>query len=87
MKNYQVFVVKEPYFTSINDGGYALRVDHVSDIAEMSIRNEDFPVKWAPDAGEVGRSALSWKDEGNDAVREHNWLEAIEWYRLSARLP
>ena len=60
-----LYIVKEPYFKVMNDGGYGLRVDHVSDLILLSVDDERVPAAWKPRITELEKNAMELKDEGN----------------------
>lgn len=79
MKN-DVFLVKEPYFKTTSDGGYGLRVDHVSDITCLDAHHNLLPEKWKPTVIDISKTADDWKQEGNDAMEKKQYWKAIEKY-------
>jgi len=70
-------LVKEPYFKVTGDGEYGLRVDHLSDVVQLSECNFMIPDKWRPRVIEMVRTAESLKLKGNAAVGEHKYRDAI----------
>lgn len=80
IKQNDVFLVKEPYFKVMADGGYGLRIDHLSDLVRVEARDERLPKQWSPRVFDVGKTADDWKIEGNDAMRRHQYWIAIERY-------
>ena len=71
-----VLLVKEPYFKVMGDGRYGLRVDHVSDILRVE-GDENIPEAWRT-GYRSGTSAESWKTQGNQAMSEGRYWDAIE---------
>jgi hypothetical protein len=80
IKQNDVLLVKEPYLKVMADGGYGLRVDHLSDLVCIEARDERMPKQWSPRVLNMGKTADCWKLEGNDAMRKHQYWIAIEWY-------
>ncbi|KAL9105021.1 MAG: hypothetical protein Q9163_000118 [Psora crenata] len=76
----RVCIVKEPYFKVTNDGGYGLRVDHVSDIIWLSRDNERIPRGWRAPISEFEKTAETLKEEGNLALKTGKLSVAIESY-------
>ncbi|KAK4694738.1 hypothetical protein P7C71_g2891, partial [Lecanoromycetidae sp. Uapishka_2] len=74
-----VCIVKEPYFKVMNDGGYGLRVDHVSDIVWLAANDDVVPVAWRPRISEL-KDAEKLKEEGNAALKAGKLCEAVELY-------
>ncbi|KAM0159907.1 hypothetical protein ACHAPG_003341 [Botrytis cinerea] len=84
MKN-DVFLVKEPYFKTTSDGGYGLRVDHVSDITYLDAHHNLLPEKWKPTVIDISKTADDWKQEGNDAMEKKQYWKAIENYTAALK--
>jgi chemotaxis signal transduction protein len=59
-----VIVVKEPYFKVNSEGGYGMRVDHVSDILWLSETDGRDPAKFGPAILESARQHWSEKKRG-----------------------
>ena len=74
-----ICIIKEPYFKVMNDGGYGLRVDHVSDINFLSEEDERIPLDWRPRFTPVNRTAKQWKEDGNAALKAGKLNKAIQW--------
>ena len=72
-----VCFIKEPYFKVMNDGGYGLRVDHVTDLHWLSLNDDRVPMNWRAQVRE-SRSANVWKEEGNKAMRANKPHRAVE---------
>ena len=79
LKEGMVIVVKEPYFKVNSEGGYGVRVDHVSDILWLSETDGRIPAKFGPSILEMSKTALEWKEEGDVAMKEKKHWDAIEW--------
>jgi hypothetical protein len=80
IKQNDVFLVKEPYFKVMADGEYGLRIDHLSDLVRIGVRDERLPKQWSPRVFDVSKTADDWRLEGNDAMRRHQYWIAIERY-------
>ncbi|KAL9044992.1 MAG: hypothetical protein Q9214_001912 [Letrouitia sp. 1 TL-2023] len=65
----RVCIVKEPYFKIMNDGGYGIRVDHVSDVIWLSSDDERIPLGWRVRITEINKTAETLKEEGNLALK------------------
>ena len=63
-----LYIVKEPYFKVMNDGGYGLTVDHVSDLILLSVDDERVPAAWKPRITELEKNAMELKGEGNSVL-------------------
>jgi hypothetical protein len=74
-----VIVVKEPYFKLNSEGGYGVRVDHLSDILWLSETDGRIPAKFGPAILEMSKTALEWKEEGDVAMKKKKYWDAIEW--------
>lgn len=74
-----VLVVKEPYFKVCSEGGYGVRVDHVSDILWLSETDGRVPAKFGPSILEMSKTALKWKEEGDVAMKKKKHWDAIKW--------
>jgi hypothetical protein len=73
-----VVSVKEPFYHMEDDGRYALRVDHPSDMVVLDPRHKLYPEQWQ-DCDETQMTALGWKLEGNRAMDREEYLEAFRW--------
>lgn len=81
-----ILIVKEPFLKTNSNGGYGLRVDHLSDVLFLDIEDERVPIKWQPRLVELDRPANQVKEEGNIAFRnKRNW-EAIAKYTKALQL-
>jgi hypothetical protein len=78
IKPNDVFLVKEPYFKIMSDGEYGLRVDHVSDLVYIEVRNEMLPKQWSARIFDLGKTTNDWKLEGNDAMKRQQYWIAIQ---------
>lgn len=74
-----VFLVKEPFFKVMGDGGYGVRVDHVTDIVPIDDAHSLCPNKWNSSSGLHARTALEWKRNGNIAISKQEYRKAIDW--------
>jgi len=72
-----VLLVKEPYFKVLGDGGYGLRVDHLSDVVYLEKGDTRIPKEWRPRLVGMTVTAESLKLKGNAAVGEGKYREAI----------
>ncbi|KAJ8069889.1 hypothetical protein OCU04_000300 [Sclerotinia nivalis] len=84
MKN-DAFLIKEPYFKTTSDGGYGLRVDHVSDIILLDEHHDMLPEKWKPTVLDIGKTADDWKLEGNVAMGRNHYWAAIRSYTAALK--
>ena len=73
-----ICIVKEPYFKVMIDGGYGLRVDHVSDIVWLSADDEKIPAAWKPRISDLEKDAMELKEEGSRALKAGKLYEAAE---------
>ncbi|KAJ5605534.1 hypothetical protein N7510_008315 [Penicillium lagena] len=76
-----VMILKEPYLkVSATDGGYAIRVDHLSDVIYLPKHDERIPNCWQPRLVEIITSASKWKEVGNGYFYEAKFREALDCY-------
>lgn len=70
-----ILLVKEPYFKTMANGEYGLRVDHLSDLVEVDEGAAIVPRTWRPRRSSTRISADSLKLEGNAAIGQGDcWL-------------
>lgn len=72
----RIVIVKEPYLKEAVTGGYALRVDHVSDVEFLSPTDERIPPRWRKSPPE--KTAAAWKIAGNAHFNKSRYGAAIE---------
>lgn len=72
-----VLLVKEPYYKTMSDGEYGLRVDHLSDIVHLRSDDVRIPSDWQPRVIEVEQSAEALKLKGNLAMKEGKFWDSI----------
>jgi hypothetical protein len=72
-----ILLIKEPYFKVMGDGEYGLRVDHLSDVIHLKRDDARIPKAWRPRLIEIERSAESLKIDGNLAMMEGRYWDAI----------
>ncbi|KAI1107497.1 hypothetical protein F4804DRAFT_161755 [Jackrogersella minutella] len=75
-----VCIVKEPYFKDTTNGGYSLRVDHVSDIIWLQESDPRIPLKWRKRVLSLDESSYDIRMRGNMAVKEQDWAGAERLY-------
>ncbi|KAK0717706.1 hypothetical protein B0T26DRAFT_854808 [Lasiosphaeria miniovina] len=75
-----VLIIKEPYFKLMSDGGYGLRVDHLSDVVFLAANDERIPSSWQQESAQQSATALAWKTKGNSHVKESSYRSAIACY-------
>lgn len=74
----RVCIVKEPYFKVMNDGGYGMRVDHLSDVVWLSSDDERIPRGWRAPRSEFEKTTEALKEEGNLALKAGKLNIAVE---------
>lgn len=74
-----VCIVKEPYFKTMSNGGYGVRVDHVTDIVWLADDDELVPFGWRSRTTRVDETAMGLKVIGNAALKARNLNKAVEW--------
>ncbi len=74
----RVCVVKEPYFKVMIDGGYGLRVDHLSDVIWLPPDDERIPLGWRARISEFEKTVETLKEEGNLALKAGKLNTAVE---------
>jgi hypothetical protein len=72
-----ILLIKEPFFKIMADGEYGVRVDHLSDVVRFGSDDAKIPQAWQPRLFEVEVSAESLKMEGNQAMGESRYWDAI----------
>lgn len=77
-----VCIVKEPYLKTMSNGGYGLRVDHVTDIVWLAQGDDRVPLGWRARISEVDKTAREWKEEGNAALKARDLHKAVKWYAV-----
>ncbi|KAB8302482.1 hypothetical protein EYC80_005886 [Monilinia laxa] len=75
-----IFLIKEPYLKTTSDGGYGLRVDHVSDLVCLDANHDMLPKDWKPRVVDLDKTADDWKQEGNVAMGKGHYWAAIQSY-------
>ncbi|KFZ20117.1 hypothetical protein V502_03347 [Pseudogymnoascus sp. VKM F-4520 (FW-2644)] len=75
-----VLLVKEPYYKTMSDGEYGLRVDHLSGIVRLRSDDVRIPLDWQPRLIEVDQSAEALKLKGNLAMKEGKFWDSISIY-------
>lgn len=75
-----ILAIKEPYYIANANGSYSLRVDHPSDLVQLSLLDTQVPRGVCADLIKVDKSALDWKNEGNLAYSAENYLSALHAY-------
>ncbi|KAK4197545.1 hypothetical protein QBC40DRAFT_333364 [Triangularia verruculosa] len=75
----QVLIIKDPYLKLTADGGYGLRVDHLSDVVFLPAHDGRIPFCWHSElTNPQHKSADYWKTKGNDCFRQSKYLAAVE---------
>ncbi|RAL63229.1 hypothetical protein DID88_004307 [Monilinia fructigena] len=77
---HDVFIIKEPYLKTTSDGGYGLRIDHVSDLVCLDANHDMLPKNWKPRVVDLDKTADDWKQEGNVAMGKRHYWAAIQSY-------
>ncbi|RDW63192.1 TPR domain protein [Aspergillus mulundensis] len=75
-----VVVIKEPYLKATADGGFGIRVDHVSDAKFLSAHDDLIPLAWRDKVMEIDISADGWKLKGNEWFNKGNYHLAKDCY-------
>ncbi|KAF2482043.1 hypothetical protein BDY17DRAFT_325539 [Neohortaea acidophila] len=81
-----VFAIKEPFYEASEDGLYAIRVDHPSDLVQLQVTDALFPQKFLPQITEPDKSAIEYKVAGNAAFRRKDYLLARHLYTQALQL-
>lgn len=71
-----ILIIKDPYLKVFSDGGYGMRVDHLSDVHHLAPYDVKTPLAWQPRILEM--HANYWKEEGNQCFKELRFYTAIE---------
>ena len=77
-----IFAIKEPYYMANANRSYSIRVDHPSDLVQLSPLDIQVPRGVCANLVEFDKSALDWKKEGNVAYSAENYLAALQAYSL-----
>ncbi|EKD16905.1 uncharacterized protein L3040_001187 [Drepanopeziza brunnea f. sp. 'multigermtubi'] len=85
LKENGVIILKEPFLTSVKEGGYCIRVDHPTDIVWLAEDDARIPEKWRVKAAKMPKSAEHWKMKGNEMFGEASYYEAIDMYSKALR--
>lgn len=75
-----ILAIKEPYYVANPNRSYSLRVDHPSDLVQLSPLDTRVPRGLCVDLTKADKSALDWKNEGNLAYSAENYLAALQAY-------
>lgn len=75
-----IFAIKEPYYMVNANKSYSLRVDHPSDLVQLSPLDTRISRDICANLVQVDKSALDWKEEGNVAYNAENYLAALRAY-------
>ena len=73
-----ILIIKEPYYQITNNGNYAVRVDHISDIVPLLETNDDRPIlQWRATIKEFEKTADFWKNQGNRLCQAKDFSAAV----------
>ena len=61
------------------DGGYGIRVDHVSDVLWLPKADERMSLEWRPRLENIDMTATEMKNNSNDALKMGKLIKTIEW--------
>lgn len=75
----QIIAIKQPYYRVDDDGGFSIRVDHLSDLVSVTNTDSIVPLALAPTILETSKTASEWKEEGNRAYSAKLYSTAIQW--------
>ena len=75
-----LIAIKEPTLTSATSGGYTIRIDHPSDLLILGAHNKRLPQALLEGYSGLNKTALNWKQEGNDAYSARKYFTAILAY-------
>lgn len=73
-----IFLVKEPYFKTMANGEYGLRIDHLSDFVEIDEAAAIVPQTWQPRRSAKAISADALRLDGNAAISRGDFWLAIK---------
>ncbi|KAL2285063.1 hypothetical protein FJTKL_08583 [Diaporthe vaccinii] len=79
LPNNAIVAVKEPYYTSTIDGGALIRIDHPSDLIQLSSDSSLIPPSMKP-ASKTSLSPTELKQMGNEAFKRNDWEIAVDCY-------
>ncbi|KAJ6019702.1 hypothetical protein N7522_001769 [Penicillium canescens] len=78
-----VLVVKEPYVKVMADGGYGIRVDHLSDVLFIPEFDDLVPFSWRKRVTQADENPSSWKAKGSEHFDLGDYRSAIQCYSKS----
>ena len=84
IQNGTFFVVKEPFYRSVLDEDCVLCVDHPSDIVFLDADSPILPDAWRSEV--IDRSSVEWKQAGNHALQDQQFVEAERWLDSSLHM-
>ncbi|KAF2666238.1 hypothetical protein BT63DRAFT_53662 [Microthyrium microscopicum] len=76
----RIILIKEPYFEVMENGEYALCVDHPSDIMHVHPDGRKVPREWQLKTVSVRQTAEIIKLKGNKAMSEARYWDALSQY-------
>lgn len=79
LPNNAIVAVKEPYYTSTIDGGVLIRIDHPSDLIQLSSDSSLIPSNMKP-VSKTSLSPTELKETGNEVFKRHDWEVAVDCY-------
>ncbi len=74
----RVCIIKEPWYKPMIDGGYGIRVDHISDVTWLPKADKRMSLKWRSQPNDHGMTSTQLKDNDNDALKAGKLFDAIE---------
>lgn len=72
-----IFIIKEPYFTITSDGDYSVRVDHITDLFQISDQDERVPLTLRRSAAISSLISADWKHEGDIEMGKGRFPDAV----------
>lgn len=80
-----IVAIKEPYYTSIMDGGVLIRVDHPSDLIQLRSYSSFIPSGLVPVS--IPRlSPTELKEKGIEVFKQCDWHAAVEYWSTALGL-
>lgn len=86
LKEGVVLLLKGPYLKFTANGGYGLRVDHLSDVEFLPPGDKRIPGRWEQTPRE-NDTAIAWKIKGNEDFKESSYRAAIQTQVVSIHTP
>jgi hypothetical protein len=82
-----VFIIKKPNYKVTADGGYGIRVNHVSNVLWLATVDEGIPNAWHAPTYLLAKGTEVWRQEGNVTFKAGRYREALVTFVALAPFP